>query len=248
MAFIALFGDRHGRIDEHFQQALDYATQDDYIIVLGDFGFIWTFGWNNSYAIKQMSETKGTLLFLDGNHENFDQLESLPTQDFCGGEVGVVRDNILHLKRGQIYTIGGKTFFTLGGAETYEPFVEVIRKNDPDREVRVSENYQMGGMCRIEGLSWWSQEMPNAKEVFFARRNLVEPVNYILTHTPPRSVMPLLGIPNKSAMKNNDFYNFLEELKDSNLYDHWYFGHMHVDQKVDDRFTALFEKPIVIEI
>ena len=51
-------------------------TKDDFVIVCGDFGGIW---YDNEYErhwLKWLSEKPFTILYVDGNHENFDRLYS----------------------------------------------------------------------------------------------------------------------------------------------------------------------------
>ena len=49
-------------------------SKDDYVIICGDFGGIWTFEKENireKYSLDYLNEKKFTTLFVDGNHENF---------------------------------------------------------------------------------------------------------------------------------------------------------------------------------
>ena len=52
---------------------------------------------------------------MDGNHENFELLDDYPVSRWHGGKVHFIKESVIHLMRGQIYTIDGKTFFTFGG-------------------------------------------------------------------------------------------------------------------------------------
>ena len=57
-----------------------------------------------------------TLLFIDGDHENFDMLDELPRERKFGGSVGVGGENIFWLRRGEIYEIAGRRFLCFDGA------------------------------------------------------------------------------------------------------------------------------------
>ena len=57
-----------------------------------------------------------TLLFVDGNHENYDLLAEFPVQMWHGGKVQMIRENVIHLMRGQMFNLQGRRFFTFGGA------------------------------------------------------------------------------------------------------------------------------------
>lgn len=138
---IYLTGDTHIPIDIDKLSRKSFPeqkqlTRDDFIIVLGDFGLLWQEDKTYHYWLDILSAKRYTLLFVDGNHENFDWLNSLPVEFWHGGRVHRVAENILHLMRGEVFEIAGNTFFTLGGAVSH------------DR------------IYRTEGISWWPQEVP----------------------------------------------------------------------------------------
>ncbi|MCL2631096.1 MAG: metallophosphoesterase, partial [Firmicutes bacterium] len=116
---IFVTGDTHGGIDFNklisLKQKYKDLCLDDYVIVAGDFGGVWNKGTLNK-DLKKYVNLPFTVLFVDGNHENFDLLNSLPVEEWKGGKVHRVAENVLHLMRGQIYYILGKTFFVFGGA------------------------------------------------------------------------------------------------------------------------------------
>ncbi|MEG1805423.1 MAG: metallophosphatase, partial [Clostridia bacterium] len=74
-----------------------------------------------------------SILFVDGNHENFDLLDAYPIEIWNGGKVHKIKESIIHLMRGQVFEIEGKKFFTFGGATSVDK------------------------CCRTEGKSWWPQ-------------------------------------------------------------------------------------------
>ena len=50
-------------------------TKEDYVIICGDFGGIWDAGGESKeerYWLDWFESRSYTLLFVDGNHENFD--------------------------------------------------------------------------------------------------------------------------------------------------------------------------------
>jgi len=122
---IYLTGDTHIPIDIDKLSRKSFPeqkqlTRDDFIIVLGDFGLLWQEDKTYHYWLDILSAKRYTLLFVDGNHENFDWLNSLPVESWHGGRVHRVAENILHLMRGEVFEIGGNTFFTLGGAVSHD--------------------------------------------------------------------------------------------------------------------------------
>lgn len=188
-------GDTHAPIDirklntKNFPEQKE-MTKSDYLIILGDFG-LW---WGNNikdktemYWRKWLNDKKFTTLFLDGNHENHRRLHSgviapevingtgyysdsrgyLVEKKFSG-YVGRIAGSIYHLRRGEVYTIEGKKFFVMGGAESVDK------------------------LSRTEGRSWWREEVPNNKEFYYGLDNLDahnRSVDYILGHTAPESII-----------------------------------------------------------
>lgn len=230
---IYITGDVHGEIDickfssKEFPEGKE-LTSNDFIIITGDFGLIWDVNYSKeseSYWIKWLSEKPWTTLFIDGNHENFDRLNTLPIEEKFGGKVGKINDKIYHLKRGEIYTIENKTFFCFGGAQS-------IDKNH-----------------RIEFLSWWKEEIPNTAEIQNGLNNLAKvnnKVDYIITHTCPEKILAknifhlnAEKIDDQTGKILNTFYSIIN-------FKHWYFGHFHTDIKLSDKFTVLYYDKIKI--
>ena len=163
---IFITGDTHGHFDvekifSFYQNFNDKKlTKDDYLIIAGDFGFIWDEQYDKD--IEKLGEFDLTFLFIDGNHENFDIINDMPITEWCGGKVHQFSDNVIHLMRGQIFELDGNKIFTFGGAESV----------DKDG--------------REEGISWWPSEVPSDAEFEEAKANLERvgnSVDYIITHT-----------------------------------------------------------------
>ena len=117
---IYLCGDTHGinEIGKITNKAFAGGlSADDFVIVLGDFGLFWSERIDEFMARKNIERYfPATLLFIDGNHENFDMLDQLPRERKFGGTVGVGGENIFWLRRGEIYEIAGRRFLCFGGA------------------------------------------------------------------------------------------------------------------------------------
>ena len=199
-------------------------TKSDYLIILGDFGVLWKYEPNKEeiYWTKWLTSRKFTTLFIQGNHENFIRLYDLPQVEMFGGTVGKVSDSIYHLRNGQVYTIYGKTFFCMGGADSY------------DRKFRT------------EGVSWWPEEQPSNADLDYALCNLEKynnKVDYILTHTAPRKIAYELiqsyGV-NPYYEKKDPLWVFLQHIYDSIEFSGWCLGHWH-ENKVIDKCNLLYE-------
>lgn len=115
---VYLTGDTHNeftRLSNKYFKKYDLEIgENDYIIVCGDLGLCWskdkTFEWN----CKWFAEKPYTLLWVQGNHENYDMIDEYPIEKWHGGNVRhIVRDKVILLERGQIFDIEGKSFLHL---------------------------------------------------------------------------------------------------------------------------------------
>lgn len=223
-------GDTHGDFfrfsSTNFQEGKN-LTKSDFVIIFGDFGGIWDLNKSSKeekHWIDWLTEKPWTTLFLDGNHENFDRLNRLPTIDFLGDEVGVVSNSIFHLKRGRVYTIGEKTFFTMGGAYSF----------DKER--------------RKEFIDWWKEEIPSFSEQKLGLENLKKynnSVDYIISHTCSKEDFNLLGENYKNIFSPEDsLREYLQTVVDTVDHEKRFFGHFHEDKdfgKVRACYKDIFE-------
>lgn len=215
---IYVTGDTHGeRTRIAFIEKSSHIGKGDFLIVCGDFGFIFKDDEDEKNFLDLLETRKYTILFVDGNHENFDAIYRYPIEDWNGGKVHRIRKNILYLMRGQVFEIEGKKFFTMGGAYSIDRF---MRK------------------C---GVSYWTQELPNNDEYTEAVSNLKKHnkrVDYIITHTAPREIILREGIvPNEH---DGELTGFLEYIMYEMDYTHWYCGHWHFDEDFSDNFSFLY--------
>lgn len=227
---IIVTGDTHRATDyakiEEIAMAYPAPTKGDYIIIAGDFGAVWN-EKTLQEDLRPYINLKWTTLFVDGNHENFDLLNTFQVEEWSGGKVHRVAPNIIHLMRGQVYSIEGKTFFTFGGATSIDK------------------------AWRKEGVSWWSQEVPSDADICEANANLGKvgfKVDYIITHScdektlyyPPLSTNGF----HMSVYPENRILSYFEDVVD---YRHWFFGHYHLDADLNDKKTVLYNTYRVIE-
>ena len=117
MSFI-ISGDTHGTIDigkvvRFFGEHEDEYTSDDYLIICGDVGACGFSASDEANTREVLRNLPVTVLFVDGNHENFEQLNSYPVDVWNGGKVHFVDHNIIHLMRGQVFDIEGTRFLHL---------------------------------------------------------------------------------------------------------------------------------------
>ena len=100
---IFVTGDIHASYDiaKLSESCFDTAglTKDDYVIICGDFGLVWNNSASEQYWLRWLDARPFTTLFVDGNHEGFSLLNSLPETTWNGGAVHQVATSVLHLKQ-----------------------------------------------------------------------------------------------------------------------------------------------------
>lgn len=231
---IYITGDTHGGINgmklkSKYFPSYENVTKDDILIILGDFGYIYEPEHRKDLKKKEYNKMIhtfknrkwGSVLFIDGNHENFDRLNNYPEVDMFGGKVGKIEDGIYHLKRGYIYEIQGHTVLTFGGANS-------VAKH-----------------TLIEGIDWWKDEKFNYSESNRAFDNLEKynfNVDIILSHTCSFSALEYLSkYLNRTMYEPDEFNRLFEEFKHRIKYKKWFFGHHHVDLELKDDEIAVFK-------
>ena len=210
-------GDVHGNIDygklKQFRKLMkDDLTLDDYLVICGDFGILWDSKRHDNYFKERVyGNFPCTILWVCGNHENFDTLYTYPVETWNGGKVHRVTDRILHLMRGEVFTLpNGTKIFSFGGAKS------------TDRGYDTGYNKY-----------WWSQELPTLEEMDNGLANLGKhsnAVDYIFTHDVPYSVSSGIGA---NRVSDEKFNSFLETITTTIDFKAWYFRHHHVDASYD---------------
>ena len=103
-------GDLHGnslRFQPQYFPEQSEMTKDDYMIVCGDFGCVWNGDKSDDPQLDRLEALPFTVLFVDGNHENFDALNEHPLEQWHGGRVHKIRPHVIRLMRGQAFELQG---------------------------------------------------------------------------------------------------------------------------------------------
>lgn len=237
MVFVT--GDIHGWIDigkltPDRWPAGHRLRHSDFLVICGDFGLLWSNPptLEEKFFLHWLNGCPWTTLFVDGNHENYDLLDVLPTCTWHGGKVGCVPgcENIVHLMRGQVYEMGSDgRWFVMGGAASH------------DRQ------------WREEGRSWWSREMPDEQEYQEALRNLERVnwrVDYVFSHEVPRHLRRHAMVRHWDPSREQDdelsaFLQTIDERLDKKRLKVWYAGHYHDDMMLRDHHHAELYQQIV---
>ena len=168
-------GDTHG----DFRQIGDFCSvmgtkRDDVMIVLGDAGLNY-FGDERDTARKTgVSRTRMTYLMIHGNHEMRPAtVDRYRRVQWNGGMVYQEErfSNLLLVKDGELYRLGGKDVLAIGGAYSV------------DKEYRLRMGYR-----------WFSDEQPSDEIKEYVEQQLDKTgwkVDAVLSHTFPRKYEPV---------------------------------------------------------
>ena len=251
---ILITGDTHGDFRRLYSASLfpaDYApSRADFLIICGDFGGLWYDSPQERASLDQLESLPYTVLFVDGNHENFDLFERYPLQRWNGGSARMIRKNLIYLARGQIFTLDGQSFFTMGGAQSRDITDGVLDPDVPDFDTIYREMRQAGKRFRVLDYSWWARELPAKAELAAGWRALQRrgfAVDYILTHCAPTNVqMEICALFGGEAYPVNQLTDFLQRVYESCTYKHWFCGHYHAALDLGRNFCVLNERVIVL--
>ena len=221
---IYVTGDTHIPIDVHklrnqFFNPPGATKENTYLIICGDFGAVWNYKGEDKeekYWLDWLEDKPYTVLFVDGNHECHPRLNEYDVEEWNGGKVHKIRPHVIHLMRGQVFTIDGKKIFTMGGAASH------------DRKYRK------------EGISWWEEEIPSRDEFDEAIKNLETnnyEVDYVITHCMPDIIQCMLFPWYECDKLTNFLYVIDKDIK----YKRWYSGHYHINGDMDQKHTILYD-------
>ena len=197
-------------------------TRDDYVIVCGDFG-LWHDSHEERYWLDWLAKKSFTLLFVDGNHENFDRLYSDEFEiiDFHGGKAHRIRENVYHLMRGYVFELCGKNFFAFGGASSHDIDDGILDIDDFGSGEEFSNTVKRwskaGKAFRINHISWWKQELPTEEEMAFGFETLEEhdnEVDFIISHCCPQQIASLISHGYYKADNLTRYFNVIADTVD----------------------------------
>ena len=219
---IFITGDTHGDID--YKKLLIIKEKnlscDDYLIICGDAGICWS-PFDFARFLRLYNDIGCTIIFVDGNHENFDMLNMCDLVEYKGALMHQIDNHIFHVLRGEIMTLEGKTFFCLGGAVSIDK------------------------MYRTPHLSWWPEEEITYHDVDNAIANLAKvdnKVDYVITHCcDTKTVLKAFGFKRDVC---TDQLMFIDKVVD---YKHWFFGHYHFDRKINEKKTCLYQEIVELK-
>ncbi len=210
---ILITGDVHGDFTRFKDKRLKKLRKSDALIICGDFGMIWDGSRKEKAILKRLGRRRYSILFVEGSHESFAELEKYPLEEWCGGLTRKISGNLRQLIRGNVYEIAGKRIFAFGGGKAED-------SSDP---------LQM------------KYEVPDEKELSDADKRLSEygnEVDIVISYEPPASIGEFLG----GEPETNTISAYLEEKKNALAFKQWFFGKFHRNKRIPTRFTAVFDE------
>lgn len=255
---IFITGDIHGdprrfNVESFYEQKEMLNHEENYVIILGDFGLIWDRDGENKYEkywLDWLENKPFTTLFIDGNHESFDRLYTYPVKEWHGGKVHEIRPHVLHLMRGEVFTIEDKKFFAFGGASSHDIQDGILDPDDYDTYDEFREVWKQWDneyrMFRVKGYTWWPQELPTEEEMQNGWDNLKKhdnKVDFILSHCGVASTVALIG---QGLFEQDILTKYLENIRSKINYAHWFMGHYHINKQISNKDIIIYEQIIRI--
>jgi len=221
---IFITGDLHANLDIHKFSTKNFPvqkqlTRKDYVIICGDFGLVWDNSREEKWWLKWLEQKNWTTLWIDGNHENFDLLETYPVTEWNGIPVHQITEHIFHICRGSVFTLEGKRFFAFGGAESHD-------KAD-----------------RKWGVSIWEQELPSTAEMEHGRQELEKNgwhVDIVITHSLPQHIQNRMF--EWGAFSRNALTEYFDEIDEKLDFRFWFSGHYHLSKPCDEKHFLVYHE------
>ncbi len=246
---IYITGDTHGEFGRFSKKRIKKKnlelTENDYVIICGDMGLCWAEDATYRYDCDFFAKKPYTTLWVQGNHENYDMIETYPLEEWHGGMVRhIVRDKVILLERGQIFEIEGHTFFTFGGASSHDISGGILDRSSEEFKRLQKKAQDRKLPYRILHESWWPQELPSEAEMKEGIKNLEKAgykVDYVITHCCASKLQEEMCARNGKSYEADVLNEYLQGLEEKMEYKHWFFGHYHMDLPYfDEKHSAMY--------
>lgn len=231
-------GDTHGDFRRFLPKTFyeqETTTKEDIVLVCGDFGGVWYGDKRDDDGLDFLERRPFTTAFVPGNHENYDALHTYPLEEWHGGKVRPIRPSVLMLERGQVFELGGKRIFAMGGASSHDIRDGILEPGDPLFLEKFRRLSAQGALFRVNHRSWWKEELPSEAEYEEARTNLENAgwkVDYIISHCAPTSIQNALL---RELSTPDALTDFLEEISQRCQFKYHFFGHYHSNQVIQQK-------------
>jgi predicted phosphodiesterase len=223
---IYVTGDTHGDLERFKHSMFRKISKRDTLIICGDFGFIWDGSKREKRILKWLGKRRYEVLFVDGVHENFDELEKYEIQRWNGGDTRVISGKLRQLMRGNVFDIDGKRILAFGGGDRDEAVQGESGKCAPTPE--------------------------DFERAMAALEKHDSKIDYIVSYEPPATISEFLALGNNASdtlcQGISDTLNYyLDKINEKAKYERWFFGRHHINKIIPKRHFALFDDVISVE-
>ncbi len=197
-------------------------TSKDTIVILGDVGANYFQDFRDDMTKIKLNDIGVTILCIHGNHEvRPANITSYSLEDWNGGKVWSEEKypNLLFAKDGEIYTLEGMRYLTVGGAYSVDKFYRLAMNR-----------------------GWWADEQPCDEIRHYVEKQItMYEIDAVLSHTCPLKFEPieafLPGIDQSRVDKSTEIW--LDGIEERTPYKAWLCGHWHIDKSINN-FHFLF--------
>ena len=203
---------------------------------------MWYGDDRDSNGLDFLEQRPFTTAFVSGNHENYDALRAYPPEEWHGGKVRRIRPSVLLLERGQVFELGGKRIFAMGGASGHDIRDGILEPDDPLFLERFQTLNAQGAPFRVNHRSWWKEELPSEAEYREARTTLEKAgwaVDYIIPHCAPTIIQNALL---REFSTPDALTDSLEEVCRQCRFKYHFFGHCHSNLVLQQKYVLLYEQ------
>lgn len=216
---ILFTGDVHGDRERFKKAALKKLKKSDALIICGDFGCIWDGSKKEKSFLKWLGKRRYSVLFVEGAHDNFAEIEKYDTEEWCGGLTRKISGNLRQLIRGHVFEVAGKKVFAFGGGRNSEG-----GELPPNMTEALAVKY----------------EVPTEHELSDGLKRLEcvnNAVDYIVSYEPPAKIGEFLGF----GTDTSTISAYLNGIAENVAFEKWYFGKYHINKLIPTKFRALFD-------
>lgn len=219
---ICVMGDTHGDYTRFSHKKIKRLKKNDFLIICGDFGFVWDGSKQETAALKKIGSKPFTTLFITGGHDNSELLSNYEKESFLGGMARHICGRLYMPESGGIFDIDGHKAFFFGGGQS--PDIDEME----DRKIYMPAE----------------DELEQGRELI--RQNGGK-VDYIFTHEPPGEIAEFLNINTGTAGLTNYLNVFFDKIRNETEFKMWFFGKLHKNKLIPPRYAAVFDEPYIIE-
>lgn len=229
-------GDCHAQFKKIKQLCYEQKTTlDDYVIILGDVGLNYHCNELDISNKKHLSKLPITLICIHGNHEerawNLNSYKRVYNNELrCYVYIEEEYPNILFPEDGVIY-LKNKKCLCIGGAYSVDKYYRLMM-----------------------GYKWFKSEQltEEEKEKILKILEVENSFSYIFTHTIPLKYereLEYLFLPSiDQSTVDKSMEEFLDKVEDRITYQHWFFGHYHDTNDLNDKLTILYHDIIELNL